>query len=34
MEVSDALDLTLTGTAEPLYAGELAPELVEELAGL
>ncbi len=34
VDVSGALDLTLTGTAEPLYAGELAPELVEELAGL
>ncbi len=34
VEVSDVLDVTLTGTAEPVYAGELAPELVEELAGL
>jgi diaminopimelate epimerase len=32
VEVSDALDVLLTGTAEPVYAGELAPELVEALA--
>jgi diaminopimelate epimerase len=33
VEVSAELELTLTGTAEPVYAGELAPELVEALAG-
>ena len=31
VEVSDELDVTLIGTAEPVYAGELAPELVEAL---
>ena len=31
VEVSGDLDVTLTGTAEPLYAGELAPELVRAL---
>jgi diaminopimelate epimerase len=30
--VSDELDLRLTGWAEPVYAGELAPELVRGLA--
>jgi diaminopimelate epimerase len=34
VEVSPALDLRLTGTAEPLYAGELAPELVAALGDL
>ena len=32
--VSDELDLTLTGTAEPVYAAELAPELVRILDDL
>ncbi len=32
--VSDALEVTLTGSAEPVYAGELAPELVEALGEL
>ena len=32
VEVSDGLDVVLTGTAEPVYDGELAPELVEALA--
>jgi diaminopimelate epimerase len=32
VEVSDELDLVLTGTAEPVFAGELAPELVDALA--
>jgi diaminopimelate epimerase len=31
VEVSSELDVTLTGTAEPLYAGELSPELVRAL---
>jgi diaminopimelate epimerase len=31
VEVSGDLDVTLTGTAQPLYAGELAPELVRAL---
>jgi hypothetical protein len=31
VEVSSELDIQLTGTAEPVYAGELAPELVEAL---
>ena len=31
VEVSDDLDVTLTGTAEPVYAGELSPELVRAL---
>jgi diaminopimelate epimerase len=34
VDVSAELDVTLTGTAEPVYEGELAPELVEGLAGL
>src|SRR5919204_3858397 len=32
IEVSDQLDIVLTGTAEPVFAGELAPELAEALA--
>ena len=32
VEVSDRLDVVLTGTAEPVFAGELAPGLVEALA--
>ncbi len=31
VEVSDQLDLTLTGSAQPVYAGELSPELLQEL---
>jgi diaminopimelate epimerase len=31
VDVSDELEVVLTGTAEPVYAGELAPELVEAL---
>jgi diaminopimelate epimerase len=31
VEVTDQLDVTLTGIAEPVYAGELAPELVRTL---
>jgi diaminopimelate epimerase len=31
VEVSDQLDLTLTGGAEPVYAGELSPEFVRAL---
>jgi diaminopimelate epimerase len=31
VEVSSELDVRLTGTAEPLYAGELSPELVRAL---
>lgn len=34
VEVSSELDVTLTGTASPVYGGALARELVEELAGL
>jgi diaminopimelate epimerase len=34
VEVSDELDVRLTGTASPTYRGELAPELVEELWAL
>jgi diaminopimelate epimerase len=34
VEVSDALDVRLTGTASPVYAGELAPELVRALEDL
>ena len=32
--VTDDLDVTLTGSAEPVYAGELAPELLEALGAL
>jgi len=31
VDVSDELDVTLTGTAEPVYAGELSPEFVRGL---
>ena len=31
VEVSDALDVLLTGTAEPVFRGELSPELVRAL---
>jgi diaminopimelate epimerase len=34
VEVSDDLDVRLTGTAEPVYAGELAPELADALGRL
>jgi diaminopimelate epimerase len=34
VEVSAELDLTLTGTAEPVYRGELSDELQRELEGL
>jgi len=33
VEVSRELDVSLTGTARPVYAGELAPELVGALEG-
>jgi diaminopimelate epimerase len=31
VEITDDLDITLTGTAEPVYTGELSPELLERL---
>jgi diaminopimelate epimerase len=31
VEISEELDVTLTGTASPVYAGELSPELVRAL---
>jgi len=34
VEVSPDLDVTLTGWAEPIAAGELAPEMIASLAGL
>jgi diaminopimelate epimerase len=34
VEVSPELDVRLTGSAEPVYAGELAAELVEALDGI
>jgi diaminopimelate epimerase len=34
VEVSDELDLRLSGWAEPVYAGELSPELLRALADL
>jgi diaminopimelate epimerase len=34
VEISDDLDVTLTGWAEPIYAGELSAELLEALADL
>ena len=34
MEVGDDLTVRLTGWAEPVYAGELSPELVAALAEL
>jgi diaminopimelate epimerase len=34
VEITAELNVTLTGTASPVYEGELAPVLVEELAGL
>jgi diaminopimelate epimerase len=32
VDVADDLEVVLTGTAEPVFAGELAPQLVEALA--
>ena len=34
VEVSEDLDVRLSGWAEPVYAGEASPELLEALAGL
>lgn len=34
VEISEDLDVTLTGWAEPIMTGELAPEFVKSLAGL
>ena len=34
VSVSDELDVTLTGSAEPVYAGEMSPELIAALAAL
>jgi diaminopimelate epimerase len=34
VEVSDELDVRLTGWAEPVYAGEASPELLQALASL
>ena len=34
VEISDDLDVRLTGWAEPVYAGELSPELLAALAEL
>jgi diaminopimelate epimerase len=34
VEVSDELDVRLTGTAEPVYAGELSPEMLGALESL
>jgi diaminopimelate epimerase len=34
VDVSDQLDVTLTGSAEPVYAGELSAEMVAALDGL
>ena len=34
VEISEELDVRLTGWAEPVYAGTLSPELLEALAGL
>jgi diaminopimelate epimerase len=34
VEVSDDLDLRLTGWAEPVYSGEASPELMQALASL
>jgi diaminopimelate epimerase len=33
VEISDRLDVRLTGTASPVFAGEFAPELVRRLEG-
>ena len=33
VEVSDELDVRLTGSAQPVYSGELSAELVDELGG-
>ena len=34
VEISDDLDVTLTGWAEPILTGELSPEMMAALAGL
>ena len=34
VEVSEGLDMTLIGTAEHIFDGELAPDFVERLASL
>jgi diaminopimelate epimerase len=34
IEVGENLEICLSGSATPVFAGELAPELVEELSGL
>jgi len=34
VEIGDDLAVRLTGWAEPVYAGELSPELLQALAGL
>ena len=34
VEVSDDLDVRLTGTASPVYRGELSQDLVDELSSL
>jgi diaminopimelate epimerase len=34
IEVGENLEIRLSGSATPVFAGELAPELVEELSGL
>ena len=34
VEITDELDVTLIGTASRVYAGELDPDLVAELAGV
>ena len=34
VEITDDLDVTLTGTADRVYRGELADELVRELDAL
>ena len=34
VEVSSDLDVNLTGTAEPVYRGEMSPELVDALGAL
>jgi diaminopimelate epimerase len=31
VEVGEGLEVLLTGTAEPVFAGELSPELVRRL---
>jgi len=34
VEIGDGLEIWLTGTAEPVFAGELSDELVERLRSL